>query len=557
MKKTLLLCLAVMAAAVGQAQGFFHAPKSATGFDVKKVSANAAVSKAPKPYSDEIVTEQPAGTLHKNQVKNFGQCYPLLDLIGSSGVLGKTADYVVADDGTVWIKDPITRVAAGTWIKAEKGVGDTLVIHTPQALRLDADGNKQYLSRLVIKYSADSTDNTYDFDPSGNNDIKLIYRNDTIHMTEDGMNYDEVWGLTNADGTWTRNAEAGVWYAPILNEPNQIPADIEAMTSNYVFLAKSRWEAEKDPQIVKFVDVDDGNVWLSNPDNDKQWLHGQRIDRNDSTYYFFPQGQYLGPDSVSGFHLYALTLDTLRVPDIRYGGWTTVYSANDGLTFYLDGDTIRTNSSQLFVLNEGWYGVNENETVYDWFLNPRMYQRLESTAAPKDPYNVYFTPGMHETGDGGYFYDYDAAVNFVIPKEDTDGNFLENENLYVRLYIDGQLYKFTPDEYPGIANDYPDGLTDVPYLYEDSEYELSPQSTYLTYKPTELPHTVGVQSVYKKGSDVRESNITTITVSTSGINTVNADANADAPIYTVTGIRVAKADKPGVYIKAGRKFIVK
>lgn len=43
---------------------------------------------------------------------------------------------------------------------------------------------------------------------------------------------------------------------------------------------------------------------------------------------------------------------------------------------------------------------------------------------------------------------------------------------------------------------------------------------------------------------------------TSAISTPQEAADGNAPIYNIYGMRVAKADKPGIYISNGRKFAV-
>ena len=35
------------------------------------------------------------------------------------------------------------------------------------------------------------------------------------------------------------------------------------------------------------------------------------------------------------------------------------------------------------------------------------------------------------------------------------------------------------------------------------------------------------------------------------------NAAADKAIYTLSGVRVTKASKPGIYVQNGRKFVVK
>jgi hypothetical protein len=45
---------------------------------------------------------------------------------------------------------------------------------------------------------------------------------------------------------------------------------------------------------------------------------------------------------------------------------------------------------------------------------------------------------------------------------------------------------------------------------------------------------------------------------TSGIEAIqNVKNTTDAPIYTIGGVRVAKAAQKGIYIQNGKKFVVK
>ena len=68
-----------------------------------------------------------------------------------------------------------------------------------------------------------------------------------------------------------------------------------------------------------------------------------------------------------------------------------------------------------------------------------------------------------------------------------------------------------------------------------------------------------LSAVLKTTADVETVTVVLSDVAT-GINGVNAEAAGDGKIYTISGIEVGKNAKnlqPGVYVKNGKKFIVR
>lgn len=120
--------------------------------------------------------------------------------------------------------------------------------------------------------------------------------------------------------------------------------------------------------------------------------------------------------------------------------------------------------------------------------------------------------------------------------EDTDGQALNINNLYYRVYFDGELQTFLPDDY---FIDEP--MTDIPASYNnDFTFINLPEDGYtmvLFFRPLEK---VGIQAVYKVDGVETVSGISEYTFVSDGCGDAEISrAEVVATDYfTLTGIRV-------------------
>lgn len=165
----------------------------------------------------EMITQQPEGTLHKDMYRNSGGYWSFFGNYMFENTFGFTQDVVVNDGGDVYVKDPFSLFVTGTWMKGTDGGDGKVTFSLPQKIYEETDpstGKKYsyYVQKLVevtmtdeygyeyIGYEVDGSDNSVTFE----------YENDTIRKT--GM---PCWGLpTRTAAGWatvTRRLRFSGW----------------------------------------------------------------------------------------------------------------------------------------------------------------------------------------------------------------------------------------------------------------------------------------------------------------------------------------------------------
>lgn len=94
-------------------------------------------------------------------------------------------------------------------------------------------------------------------------------------------------------------------------------------------------------------------------------------------------------------------------------------------------------------------------------------------------------------------------------------------------------------------------------IYLDGAIEATVEGDVTTYTIEDVEsgeHVVSVSAVYANGTE--SAPVSTTVDVTTGIQNINVN-DAKAEIYSVNGVRVQKANKPGVYVINGRKAVVK
>ena len=103
----------------------------------------------PEPQTTDPIVKRPQGRLMKNQVRKAMSFYST----GSGAYIDSVdyyiGDYVMGDDGSVYLKNPFTFFPTQSYLKLDRLEGDTLVARMPQAIYREDD--TYYVSRLVAR----------------------------------------------------------------------------------------------------------------------------------------------------------------------------------------------------------------------------------------------------------------------------------------------------------------------------------------------------------------------------------------------------------------------
>ena len=124
----------------------------------------------------------------------------------STEIDGAAENFVIADNGDVYLKDAMSTLRQGNWIKGHKAEGDTIVFNFPQKYYQqeaeDEKGNPTgemeycYLWRTILSDGRD----TFIPDPTSQT-IKYVFRNDSLIRVDD-FKQGIYLSLADADGVW-------------------------------------------------------------------------------------------------------------------------------------------------------------------------------------------------------------------------------------------------------------------------------------------------------------------------------------------------------------------
>ncbi len=386
---------------------------------------------------------------------------------------GGAMQMVFANDGkTVYLQDPISQAVAGTWVKAElSDDGKTLTMPLNQFIifyddmgyglmtawvdvTVDEDGYIVATPNLDIQEVTFtiSDDGTISLDGSSGNV-------DTFEGSGIGLIYDD-------DLSWAGYVDWGSVYTPFEATPVELPdgASLEDFSMSYV---DSYGNASG--EMVK-VAMMDNNVYVQGfsslvPDGVmKGTISGDKV--------LFPSDQYLGIGSSRFLSMMGLDAE---------------YSVLDNLVFDYDAASRTMTARDILAVVAG-------ESIQEEFDQPVLAPYFDHAATPANPEVIDFV----DQGElGGYNYG-----SFKVPTVDTEGNFINTNDLYYRIYFDDdELFTFGPDEYPYVA----EFMTDVPYSYTEG-YDFGVGGATVYFYETGF-HRVGIQSVFRGGGEEHVSDI--------------------------------------------------
>ena len=229
MKKffTLILLLGLTAiTATAQPSALFKGKEAAAPAPAQLLSQQPVSYAAPMKRA-EAITEQPAGIVHDNLYR-FSASYEASQL--GKGVFrlsdGVVSTIVEGDDGYLYVKDPFSRFAYGSWIKG-KLEGDTVTFEFPQFMYTEQSGGFTldcYVSRMILNDDASS----FVLDPN-RQDMKFLWKNGTLTQLEE----DPVMGMSTWIPElgnmwfWVGYADYNVRIEPLRSELVKLPEGAE------------------------------------------------------------------------------------------------------------------------------------------------------------------------------------------------------------------------------------------------------------------------------------------------------------------------------------------
>ncbi len=495
----------------------------ATDSDVFKAK-NALFVKAP---AAEIITGQPEGTV-KMYARSGGAYYAVMGNVRMTVFEGVEAKFVEGNDGCWYLYSPLSQADTQSYMKFEAQPDGSLVANLPQAAVTGQSDGKDvtlYINKMVYTQlggEGDDAEATYKVVTTDN---KIVYTlGEDGAWTMDGSDDGEViLGLSDENGNWYGYGEFNTRFEPFEYESVTPPAGLETEKWSMTY------GGDGHNVNVGFdgVDVYFQGLFAYFPTS---WVKGTLTDGKITV----PSAQYIGIEPNEVHYCFFTGADIESVWNDYYEEYDDVFVPNEAAVFDYDAD------KNVMTLEGG--------IVVSTLNNKQVYQQLgiknptlllvagDISLVPADPVITTYEP---------WDDDYEmAALEFDFPKVNVDGILLNSSNLYYRIYADGEVFVFTPDEYYGLEED----MELVPYDFEDDEYDFSyfgESHTVFFYQDLTG---LAVQTVYVD-ADGTEYCSNKVYAETAGIDSVIEDCTViSETLFDLTGRRVDNPSK-GLYIR--------
>lgn len=484
-------------------------------------------AKALKPITTEPVLTQPEGKLVNAAWYGKG-FYPIsgYSRIFSHEMEARATTYVNQGDTAIWIKNSLTEYEGEQgWIRISKVDNKgNWELRTPQAIMVRTNSKNEKKTFYVTKLGGSTPAAVNERGYTVGNNLNIRFRMDSkgvlSQVTTDGS---EILGLTDGEGTWYPYGSYGYKYIANEDTPVKKPANLEV--TKYVWANTINKQGSETIHTFVNVGYSGNDIYMSSPADTTLYFKGTILGNK----VFFKSPQFMG---VSKEYNRLLYFSGVRFAwdDNSPGGYKVSFVTGD-IIFDYDA------TSHTLVLPKEYAIVAKvfGHDTYNIYASPslRIYPFIEKAATPQAP--QFWKP---ERNFRNYTYDERiqkgiAQVQFIISPHDVNGEYINPDSMYYRMYVDDPETPFTFDkiDYPALPKD---EMTEIPFWFTDKEYIMGYTNTLrLLFFFTEVQDSIGFQSVYKGGGETRESNIAWYklpkTTSIQGIH--NSNNGSPAKVY--------------------------
>ena len=397
---------------------------------------------------------------------------------------------------------------------------------------------------------------------------------------------------------WTKNAEASCWKLEEITdeEYNNLPA-IDKTTADYIGLranligsklpknafatAKTTFEGSKtlenaqafqsaveDSRLVRFLNVKtmhavepEGNqVRVSNTTSPKDVPSVWYLDFVDEANADF---RFKIKHMNTGHYLGALGGITYLSNTHKDGGAFTIPTVDNDKFYIVDGNNAK--------MNEADNSVNATESDYNkWYIDVAERVEVPLTAVGNHTFATAYLPFAVSSIENAkaYIGEINTEKTHVTLSEVStalaaeEGMILignEEGTTTATLHIGGQAEKNNSNVLEGTLT----GITFSDAVSRDAYRVMGKkngaETTIGFFKPSDSMTSLGANRAYIRANSTYATGLTVGFGQVEGIGqaTMETTDNANAPIYDLSGRRVNQLTKGGIYIKGGKKVIVK
>lgn len=519
---------------------------------------DALLMPPPTGTADDIITE-PEGTKYENAIRADYSLYNYMGMPQTQTGEALISDFVVGD-GYIWLKPISTYSIAKGYLELEKQQDGTYVGHTPQVFydqdNYDGTHTLGWVVRFVLK--SDETGYYYDAEENANGtlntDVMFTYENGVLKQADQRVNENglplEMLAMVGPDGSWAIYGSGCISVKALPGDMKTVtvPEDKEEhdmvlgyKTMDYATgelkLNYEKYSYATSPSEPDAVYLNIPNQWISD-----RWIRGTV--GADKSWTF--EKQYLGTYLAANMHIW-FTPSTFEIIQVEQYGTTSnamKLTQCDAIVLKYDEEKKSYISSDNDIWEVNASPSSADYIIYSW-ANPSINSYPENVTTPQDPTITNITP-ISEYNNFG-------VMSFTIPNYDVDGNFLDTQKMFYRVFInqDGsEPFALTPEEYKSLT----ENMTDIPYEYTDATQITCYNQFHNLYFYRPEVNYWGIQSIYKDGDVEKKSNI--VWHECTGVDKITSDAEGETIWYDLHGRRVANPDK-GIFIKKTGNKVVK
>ncbi|MBD5358523.1 MAG: hypothetical protein HDR88_16310 [Bacteroides sp.] len=455
------------------------------------------VKLSPPTDNEQIIEEQPQGdlTLYSRTCRAFREYYGIIEQVVEEGSIVKVVEQ---EDGTVWLHNTISMFYAPGWIKAEK-TDDKLIINGPQLIyeEFDYDTGKLYkyfaTAVEIVDFENEAGELMRSYRPTEDGVFTFDIKDNVLKESGDGSLIFGIVGYSESSGYYFTGYGDNYVVLSVPQENMVVVPDSAEIHDNWAMY----YFDQEGYEVGKFVNLAiDGNDYYIQgiyPNIPDVWIKG-KLEGNTVT---FPNFQYLGPDMEWRYFAY---LAGGQLDEDEWGNIEAVIDT-DGFVMTLEDDgSLYADTNLLFVTSPDTN--QENANFIGYFEGVIIKPQDSSTFTnPANPEEIYLG------GLDGF-----PAIEFNLPTFDTNDNLLNTDNLYFSVFVNSQIFTFTPDAYFDLSYlGIDEATTELPFEIGNG-YDFfqagSWHTVYINGIPEDAIYNIGAQSIYyPEGKDVNPNNV--------------------------------------------------
>ncbi|MDE6561143.1 MAG: hypothetical protein K2K75_07170 [Muribaculaceae bacterium] len=510
-----------------------------------KMAKASAMTRAEEGEAN-VITEAPEGKV-ETMLGSSNTFYLYYDEVSMDETYGIAYEGVWTDNGEVYLKNPISMLDWDTYIKG-KVTDEGLLFEFPQPLYTSTDEDGSFTLFVdVLEYaeieSPDDPDEYYTtFIPAEETRSILFAK---MEDGSYGMEDDYMLGVT-FEGAWQGYGEMYLNVLPFEATPAKIP---EGIKYDYTYILADEFTGW-DHTVLRPIGIGelDGTTYIKGlasgmPD---AVIYGE-FDKEKNTLTI-PSDQFLG----KYYNHYIFMMAGVGLSWYNEDWDEVMYSfdiVEDPLVLNYDPET------NVFrpVITEGYdysyviFNFGNVETYpCEYYAIDRIYSQGQITDyAPLAPEVIAVSD--IEFMDPSYSY----SIEFNIFGDNKDGQILLDNNIYYNIFINGELYTFTSEEYPDLGELGITEITDIPVFLSTDE-DIYSYGNYhgIAFKRKDI-ETIGIRALYIDGDIRGESEI--VTVNTEGelvsVDSIVSNSVSKNEMFDLSGRRIASGARNGIFIK--------